>query len=60
MAAQRRRGLREALRPGEEGKTNPLQHPCLENPSDGGGWPAHSPWGRTELDTADWTAHDCT
>jgi len=60
MAAQQRRDLSEALHLGEEGKSNPLQYSCLENSLDGGGWPAYSPWGRTELDTTEWTAHDCT
>ena len=55
MAAQQRRDLSEALHLGEEGKGNPLQYSCLENSLDGGGWPAYSPWGRTELDTTEWT-----
>ena len=31
------------------GHGNPLQHSCLENPTDRGGW-----WGRKESDSAEW------
>ena len=33
-----------------EGKGNPLQYSCLENPMDGGAW---CPWGHKELDTTE-------
>ena len=33
-----------------EGKGNPLQYSCLENPMDGGAW---CPWGRKESDTTE-------
>ena len=33
-----------------EGKGNPLQYFCLENPMDGGAW---CPWGRKESDTTE-------
>ena len=33
-----------------EGKGNPLQYSCLENPMDGGAW---CPWGHKESDTTE-------
>ena len=36
--------------PPREGNGNPLQHSCLENPMDRGGY---SPWGCKDLDTAE-------
>ena len=33
-----------------EGNGNPLQHSCLENPTDEGAWLANSPWGCKESD----------
>ena len=36
-----------------EGNGNPLQYPCLENPTDRGAWRAIVPWGRKELDTTE-------
>ena len=33
-----------------EGKGNPLQYSCLENPMDRGAW---CPWGRKESDTTE-------
>ena len=38
-----------------EGKGNPLQYSCLENPVDGGAWWAAVHSGRTELDTTEAT-----
>ena len=38
-----------------EGKGNPLQCSCLENPRDGGVWWA-AVWGHTESDTTEATA----
>ena len=38
-----------------EGTGNPLQHSCLENPTDGGAWWAAIYGGRTELDMTDAT-----
>ena len=37
-----------------EGRGNPLQCSCLENPRDGGAWWAHL-WGHTESDTTEAT-----
>ena len=35
-----------------EGRGNPLQSCCLENPTEGGAWQAtYSPWGHKKLDT---------
>ena len=35
------------------GYGNPLQYPCLENPTDRGAW-GYSPWSCKELDMTDW------
>ena len=35
------------------GHGNPLQCPCLENPTDRGAWWGYPPWGRKESDTID-------
>ena len=35
------------------GHGNPLQRPCLENPTDRGAWWGCPPWGRKESDTTD-------
>ena len=39
-----------------EGNGNPLQHSCLENPTDGRSLIAYSPWGRKESDVIDFTS----
>ena len=40
-----------------EGRGNPLQYSCLENPLDRGTWWASGPQGCTELDTTEVTQH---
>ena len=35
------------------GHSNPLQYPCLENPTDRGAWRGYSPWGCKESDVTE-------